>query len=199
MQVKNMGDLSDVTEFIDFKTFSKVLFYHIVRFCILGPFTWPFVALFSGWQYATNLGFGFNRLLLRFTVFESFQWALFVIPAIILVYEKIALGAIKQDIYPMILLILHIVLRAIVIAIRHATTPPRLYREYYQHPLTIEMLTDGLMFLAWAEINEDQLTLEISKTMLKNEINPKFFTFKVLLPVYPPMRKYLMDDRAYET
>ena len=61
------------------------------------------------------------------------------------------------------------------------------------------MLTDGLMFLAWAEINEDQLTLEISKTMLKSEINPKFFTFKVLLPVYPPMRKYLMDDRAYET
>jgi hypothetical protein len=126
-----MGDLSDVTEFIDIKTFAKVFFYHILRFCILGPLTWPFVALFSGRQYATNLGFAFNRLLIRFTLFEWFQWSMFVIPASILVYEKVVLKAIKQEIYPMILLVLHIVLRTIVISIRHATTPPRLYREYY--------------------------------------------------------------------
>lgn len=81
-----------------------------------------------------------------------------MIPATILVYEKVALGGIKQEIYPMILLVLHIMLRAAVISIRHATTPPRLYREYYQHPLTDEMLADGLMVFAWAEINEDRLT-----------------------------------------
>jgi hypothetical protein len=34
--------------------------------------------------------------------------------------------------------------------------------------------------------------------MLKNEINPKFFNFRVLLPVYPPLKKYLLEDNAYE-
>jgi hypothetical protein len=34
--------------------------------------------------------------------------------------------------------------------------------------------------------------------MLKNEINPKFFNFKVLMPVYPPLKKYFLDDNAYK-
>ena len=95
-------------------------------------------------------------------------------------------------------MLLHILMRLNVIAIRHATTPPRLYREYFEGPLSQEMFNDALMLRAWAEINEDQLTKEINKSMLKNEINPTFFTFRVLLHVYPPMHKYLLDDKAYE-
>ena len=54
-----MGDISDVTLFIDGVTYAKVFIYHILRLLILGPMTFPVVALFSGVTYAQNLGFGF--------------------------------------------------------------------------------------------------------------------------------------------
>ena len=60
------------------------------------------------------------------------------------------------------------------------------------------MLKEALIILAWAQISEEDLTKEITKSMLKNEINPKFFNFRVLLPVYPPLKKYLLEDNAYE-
>ena len=98
----------------------------------------------------------------------------------------------------MVILCLLIVLRMFIIATRHATTPPRIYREYYKQPLTPEMLNEGLMRGYWTKINQEDISKEITKSLLKNEINTKFFNFRVLLPVYTPLKKYLLDDNAYE-
>lgn len=60
------------------------------------------------------------------------------------------------------------------------------------------MLNEALMVFAWGRICEDDLTLEITKSMLKNQINSTFFNFRVFLPVYPPLKKYFLEDNAYE-
>lgn len=91
-----MSDVSDVTQFINFKRYTIVLVYHFLRFCVTGPFTWIVVALFSGKQYAENLGFGWkNNAMKRFTIIETIQWSNFVISALILLYEKIVFRKIK--------------------------------------------------------------------------------------------------------
>lgn len=37
----------------------------------------------------------------------------------------------------------------------------------------------------------------MTKSLLANEVFQDFFTFKVFLPLYPPMRKRLLEDDAY--
>ena len=52
------------------------------------------------------------------------------------------------------------------------------------------------MASAWANIGPDIIDLEIRKSMLRNEICPDFFTFKVFNPIYPPMFDYLTRPEA---
>lgn len=41
------------------------------------------------------------------------------------------------------------------------------------------------------------MTNEVTKSLLANEVFQDYFTFKVFLPVYPPMRDRLLKDDAY--
>jgi len=75
-----------------------------------------------------------------------------------------------MDIYPVILYIVMILYRIFIISIRHATTPPRVYREMFTAKINAESLNEGLMFLAWADINESRLTIELTRALLKNDV-----------------------------
>ena len=81
---------------------------------------------------------------------------------------------------------------------RHGTTPPRIYRELYEGPLSEELINENLMLRAWAQISAKNVEKEVTKSMLKNEVCSDYFTFKVLLPIYPPIKKYFLDEKAYD-
>ena len=55
----------------------------------------------------------------------------FAIPVALLIWQRLHYGYIKMDLYPIILYIVMILYRIFIIAIRHATTPPRVYREMF--------------------------------------------------------------------
>ena len=103
------------------------------------------------------------------------------------------LGYIKYDIYPLVFVIGLTLFRIFIVSIRHASTPPRIYRHLYTEPITKENLNEALLLSAWIFVSEEGLTTEITKALLKNEVYQDFFTFKVFLPVYPPMRERLKN------
>jgi hypothetical protein len=77
-----------------------------------------------------------------------------MIPVGLLIYQRIKYGYIKMDLYPIILFAVMICFRIFIISIRHATTPPRVYRDMFTAPLTQESLDEALSFNSWADINE---------------------------------------------
>ena len=100
------------------------------------------------------------------------------------------------NIYPLVFYIVMILMRVNIISTRHGTTPPRIYREMFDKPITKELLNENIMLRAWGRIPPCNVAKEVTKTMLKAEINQDFFTFKTFLPVYPPLKKYLLEDFA---
>jgi hypothetical protein len=59
---------------------SKVFIYHFLGLMVTGPLTYLIVALFSGHQYAMNLGFGLRKSMLTFAMTQTMIWVCFVIP-----------------------------------------------------------------------------------------------------------------------
>ena len=84
-----MGDISDVTLFIDGATYVKVFFYHVLRLLILGPMTFLVVALFSGVQYAQNLGFGCLKSVFMYFMIETMSWMFLVVAVVLLTLDRL--------------------------------------------------------------------------------------------------------------
>jgi hypothetical protein len=78
-----------------------------------------------------------------------------------LIYQQVRFGLIKMDLYPIILYFVMICYRIFIISIRHATTPPRVYRDLFISPISVESLGEGLAFASWAEISEENITKEL--------------------------------------
>jgi hypothetical protein len=131
------------------------------------------------------MGFGVQKNMERFFVIQTFQYLNFLIPVSLLIYQKVRLGFIKMDLYPIILYAVMICYRIFIVSIRHATTPPRVYRDLFIIPISKELLDEGLAFSSWAEISEENITRELTRALLKNDVYQEYFKFKVFLPVWP--------------
>ena len=131
------------------------------------------------------MAFGLQKYMERFFVIQVFQYLNFIIPLGLLIYQKVKFGFIKMDLYPIILYTVMICYRIFIISIRHATTPPRLYRDLFISPISLESLDEGLSFRSWAEISEENITKELTRALLKNDVYQDYFKFKVFLPVWP--------------
>jgi hypothetical protein len=104
---------------------------------------------------------------------------------------------VKFDYYPLGLYIITVVYRAFIISIRHGTTPPRIYADMYEKPITRENLKEALLVEAWIVVAEADLSNEIGKALLKNDVYQDYFNFKVILPIYPPMRERFLNEAYY--
>ena len=125
------------------------------------------------------------------------NWMCTVVPIGMVIYSKIRYDTVKFECYTLGLMLGMVTFRVFIIAIRHGTTPPRVYRDMYTGPISYDNVSEGFMLTAWTIINEENLTKEITKSLLSNEVFQDFFDLKVFLPIYPPMRKRLQDDNAY--
>lgn len=198
LKVKSMGDLSDATPYFSFSRLIKVFIYHMLNFLMIGPMAYFPVVMVSGHTYAKNIAFFPAKPLMPFFMIQVMQYMLFAIPVALLIWQRIHYGRIKMDLYPLILYIIMTLYRIFIISIRHATTPPRVYREMFTHDLTVENRNEGLMFFAWAEINEQRLKIELTRALLKNDVYQDYFKFKTFLPVWPQMRDRLLREDYYE-
>ena len=193
-----MGHLSDVTPFLSKITTARIFLYHTLYYLIIGPFTLFPVWFLSGKQFADNIGLSWGSALRGFTMLEYICYFMYIVPVAILCYEKKRYSNIQQDLYPMCFYIINIFFRIYIVSMRHGTTPPRIYRELYEGPLSEELINENLMLRAWAQISAKNVEKEVTKSMLKNEVCSDYFTFKVLLPIYPPIKKYFLDEKAYD-
>ena len=141
-----MGILSDATPYFSFSRLVKVYLYHVLNFILIGPFAYFVVWLFSGKIYAHNLAFGIQKSMLQFFALQTVQYLNFVIPVGLLIYQRLKYGYIKMDLYPIILFAVMICFRILIITIRHATAPPRVYRDMFTTPLTQESINEALIY-----------------------------------------------------
>ena len=87
--------------------------------------------------------------MMNFTLFEYMCYTMYIIPVIILIYERVTFGHIKQNLYPLLLYVIQALFRIYTVSVRHGTTPPRIYVDLYKKPVTKELLTENLMLTAW--------------------------------------------------
>jgi hypothetical protein len=141
-----MGILSDATPYFSFSRLVKVYLYHVLNLLVIGPFAYFVVWLFSGKIYAHNIAFGIQKRMEHFFASQILQYLNFVIPVCLLIYQRLEYGYIKMDLYPIILLTLMGFLRIFIISIRHATTPPRVYRGMFTAAITQESRDEALIY-----------------------------------------------------
>jgi len=82
------------------------------------------------------------------------MYACVVMPVFLIVLQYKQHGYVLYDYYPLGFFLVQVLFRIFIISIRHGTTPPRVYRDMYTQPITAENLNEGLIFRAWALINE---------------------------------------------
>jgi hypothetical protein len=75
-----------------------------------------------------------------------------------------------MDLYPILLYVVMICYRIFIISIRHATTSPRVYRELFTIPMNTESRNEALMYIAWADIEEERITIELTRALLKKDV-----------------------------
>jgi hypothetical protein len=136
IQVKSLSDLSDVTPYFSLVVWLRVALYHALHYLLIGPFSFGIVALFSGKLYAENMGFGCSKRMVRFNIQASMNWLFLIIPAGMLLEQQIKSGSIRLTTFPLIIYICNITFRVFIVATRHGTTPPRVYRAMYETPIT---------------------------------------------------------------
>jgi hypothetical protein len=198
LKVASMGDLSDATPFFDFRLFVVVFTYHFLSFMVLGPMAGIVVMVFSGYYYARNTAFLPGGALMMYWMAQTMTWMMVVIPVGMVVYSKLKYDMVKFSLFPLSLTLGLTLFRIFIISIRHSTTPPRIYRDMYTQAITDDNLRENLMLRAWTIIDEKHLTEEVTRFLLSNEVFQDFFTFKVFLPIYLPLRNRLLKDNAYK-
>ena len=134
-QVGSMSDLSDVTPHVNLSAWFRVFFYHCLNLFLLGPFAYFVVACFSGRQFAANMGFSPNKPMMMYFIMQIMAWMEFMMAVGVLAYEHFVLGGIKQELFIFIVFIANSTFRLFIIATRHSTTPPRIYRQSYFKPV----------------------------------------------------------------
>ena len=131
LKISSMGDLSDATPYFSLRTFIIAYIYHFTAFMLLGPMTGIFVAMFSGLWYSKNCAFLPNRAMMMFWMIQTMSWMCIVIPIGMVIYSKIRYDEVRFSYFPLALMIGMATFRCFIIAIRHSTTPPRIYRDMY--------------------------------------------------------------------
>jgi hypothetical protein len=104
-----------------------------------------------------------------------------------------------MDLYPLILYVVLTFYRIFIISIRHASTPPRIYREMFTTPISIEGRNENFIFFAWGSPSEERITIELNRALLKKDVFQDYFKFKAFLPVWRQMRDRLLKEDYYQT
>ena len=60
------------------------------------------------------------------------------------------------------------------------------------------MYNEALIMIAWAAVKPEPLMIEINKAIARLGISERFFTFKIITPVYPPQVERLTDPDYYK-
>ena len=92
------------------------------------------------------------------------------------------------DLWPLYVVIICIITRCFIIAIRYGTSAVGIYLGMSTGAQTTEQVQERLMARAWIVMPPDVMMLEIEKAMVKVGATEKFFKFKTLTPIYPTMK-----------
>jgi type IV secretory pathway VirB6-like protein len=169
----------------------KMMVYHLLQQVLLGPFTYLIVVCFDGHFYAGNLNMGCSKAASFFKVVDALTYLFFVISTAVLAYERHTHGTVLQDLMLYVVAICNMVFRLCVIATRHSLSAHRVQRIYRTEEANEHFWNSQFLLRRWAAITPDVAEDEIEKCILANDISEKHLTFRVLNPVYPPVKSRL--------
>ncbi|CDW89347.1 UNKNOWN [Stylonychia lemnae] len=195
----NKEDLIIRDSYTQFKIdyFAKFLFYHILYFLVLGPFTYFILRIFETKQLLINMGFyGLSRS----NLMQTIQWLTLIIPMYLHIFQN-ERGQLSKAM--LIVALVQIFLRSMIVAVRYATTVSSTLKIQQDRILTRNELESEWISTGWMDIKPDLLDKEIKCCMIRNEVENVFFKIKFFTKINNDAKKKLLDynfvrERTYD-
>jgi hypothetical protein len=175
--------------YFHFGLFFRVTTLHLLNMTVLGPMTGIITTIFYGRKYTENLNMGINFG----NVFGKVQLVAFLLifPSIVLYIVSAYSGNHSEmDEVFLVIAVFLVLQRALIIGIRHATTPYRTEKQLYYSKVQPEDRNESLILLAWTKIEPKAVMREIERSAFLLHIPEDSVWFRTLTPISP----YIQDD-----
>ena len=173
---------------------------------MIGPLFTVYYIIRKGWIPAANYGLVPGKYGNLTVVAMYFNWAILAACLYLLIDDRIdAARHFKEtgeerfvlEIKPLAILTCMVLFRQIHLAIRHATTNRFTYNEWFGENARYADKAETLLMYAWVELSPKFIMEELKLNMISAGSQDATFKFKVLSPVYEPVRERLKNPSYF--